>query len=181
MSSLDRFSKQPPNSRHHYAFAHYALRHFAFAQPVRLFGILASELRKEFFDELLKDLDGRISLEDGQRNFTGSDIGFTGVLIQGRPCVVLTMPPANNPAEAYFVAILSRLPTDALQAFLAGNTSGESLIEYFTLERPSLPAPGGEGVLCAWTENDCHLNYGPGPVPRLEDFLLFLKQHVRAA
>ena len=177
MRFLDCLRKPKRNSGHHYRFAHQALRKVAFAEPVRIFDILASTSRAGFFDELLCELDAAIQ-DDGHRNFTGSDIRFSDHAVDGRPCAVLRMPPTRNPTEAYFIAIVSRLPLDQLSSRLHDNTS-ETLIDYYTLERPAQVARKWQSVFCAWTGNGRHLNFGAGPRPWIRRFVPFLTRYIR--
>ena len=177
MGLLDIFSKPKNNSKHHYAFAHYALRQLAFAEPVRIFSILASDARIKLFDDVLLDLDTRIEGTE-RRNFSGADIRFTGVAIADRPCAILQMPTTTNPAEAYFIAIVGRFPLEQLSSHLDSGTA-EALIDYYTLERPVAITPERQSVFCAWTGDDSHLNFGEGPQPTIEQFGTFLAHHLQ--
>jgi hypothetical protein len=158
----------------HYLFAHVALRQVALAQPVQVLSILATEKRTEFFDELLEKQAGHYP-DVGPATFTGADIACTCVRIGGHPAAILTMPPPQHPTEAYFVAIVSRLPTRRF--FTRRNLeNGADLVDYYTLERPvDLDEDGPEpcGVFCGWTK-DAHLNFGTGPQPEFEAFKRFL-------
>ena len=177
MGLRDLFSKPKTNSKHHHFFAHYALRQVAFAEPVRIFGVLASDLRIKFFDDLLRDLDTRT---EERRTFSGSDIRFSGSSIGDRPCAILKMPAPTNPVEAYFIAIVGRLPAEQLSAQLSNAEAGP-LIDYYTLERPVEVTPEDRSVFCAWTDDGSHINYGSGPEPTLEAFSPFLAQHVASS
>ena len=178
MGPNDFFLQQPDKSEHHYAFAHLALREIAFGNPVRIFNILASDRRTEFFDDVLNDLDGLVPPDTGKRNFTGADIRVAGFGIDGRPCALLEMPPTTNPTEAYFIAIVGRLPMDELMSHLHSETA-EPLIDYYTLERPFEITPDCPSVFCAWTPDDTHHNFGAGPEPDLRQFAAFLEQRVQ--
>lgn len=180
MGLLDIFSKPKPkpNSKHHYAFAHYTLRQIAFANPGSIFSFLASDARIGFFNDVLGDLDARI--EDTEcRNFSGEDICFVGTAICDRPCAILQMPPTTNPTEAYFIAIVGRLPLEQLSSNLDSNTT-DTLIDYYTLERPVTIRPWCRSVFCAWAGDGTHLNFGNGPRPTIERFGPFLARHIHS-
>lgn len=158
----------------HYLFAHVALRQVALSQPVQVLSVLATEKRAVFFDEVLETMGEHFS-SLAPRTFTSADLGCVCLRIGGRPAAIITMPPPRHPTEAYFVAIVSRLPTRRF--FTRENLeNGADLVDYYTLERPvdldeTQPAPFG--VFCAWTA-DAHLNYGAGPRPELDEFKKFL-------
>ena len=177
MGLLDFLTKPRKNSKHHYAFAHWVLRDLAFAEPVRIFSMLASDSRTKYFDDVLSDLDTIIEGTE-RRNFSGADIRFVGIAIGDRPCAILQMPPTTNPTEAYFIAIVSRLPREQLSTCLDSNTA-DTLIDYYTLERPVEIRPDRPSVFCAWTQ-DTHLNFGEGPQPNIEQFGPFLAHHVQS-
>ena len=172
-SLLNRFQK---NSKHHYAFAHYALREIAFTNPIRTLNMLCSDHRVEFINDILCQLDTCIE-GTHPRNFTGADIGFHGFTIEQRPCVVLQMPRTTNPTEAFFVAIVG---TILVEQFPADDEPGttEKLIQYFTLERPERITRQRRSVFCAW-DAGIHLNYGNGPAPTLRKFTDSLIMHLR--
>lgn len=166
------------NSEHHYVFAHYALRRFAFAQPLRIFLILGSPKRNEFFDDVLRDVDEWVGA-DQQRNFSGADIQFSGYSVQDRLCAVLEMPETTNPTEAFFIAIVTRYPMEQMDT-LVEEGSEMPLIQYFTLERPAFSSPECPSVFCAWERDDRHMNYGAGPEPTVGAFSEFLIERLHA-
>lgn len=180
MGQLDSYSTPKANSKHHYAFAHYALPHAtfdAFENPAWIFDVLGSEDRTKLFDILLNECDTNIKGAN-QRDFTGADIEFVGALIEDRPCAILRMPPTTTPGEAYFIAIVGRLPLDQLAS---RHDSGpeETPIDYYTLERSIENTPDRPSVFCSWTSDGTHHNYGSGPKPTLEHFYVFLTDYVK--
>lgn len=180
MGIFDRapLAPQPPqeNSKHHYFFAHYALRVAAFQHHLMMFPILTSPERADFFNTLLKTLDNHLQPEDGKRNFSGEDIRFAGFNIEGRPCAMVIMPPANNPAEAHFVAIVSRMKTEEMTWDVMNQEYEVPPIDYYTLELPALPDEDGRGVFCSWSHEEAHLNFGPGSRAEPEEFAEFLRE-----
>lgn len=172
-----RASKQTErNSKHHHAFAHYALRQFAFGDPFRIFSLLVhgesiGYAPAEMFDGILKDLDSHIK-EGKRRSFTGSDIAVTRCTIQGRVGVIVQMPPARNPTEACFIAMVSQYTPDQLEA----GSWDEGTLDYYTFERPFKTEPNYCTVFCAWTEEGRHQNFGLGPRPNLDEVVSFLER-----
>ena len=173
MGLFDFFSKPKQNSKHHHAFAHYALRYVAYSDPLGTFAVLGTDDRVRFLDSLIAELDTKMEGE-GRRNFSGKDIEFFGNSIDGRPCAMLKMPPTTNPAEAYFVAIVSRFTVKEIET-KSEELSMTGLIDYYTLERPVMISEDYQSVFCGWTEDDTHLNFGGGPAPTIKNFFALLK------
>ena len=169
---------QPPpeNSKHHYLFAHYALRVAAFQHHLMMFPILTSPERADFFNTLLKTLDKHLEPEEGKRNFSGEDIHFAGFNIEGRPCAMVIMPPANNPTEAHFVAIVSRKTTEEMTWEVMNQEYETPPIDYYTLELAAFPTEEGKGVFCSWSPDETHSNLGLGSRPDPEEFAEFLRE-----
>ncbi len=118
------------NSEHHYVIAHQMLRKVAFSEPVRIFGSLGSVERIAFLNSLISDM--QLHMPDaGRCSFRGADIKFTACMIHGRACAILEMPPAQNPVEAYFIALVSRLPAARMQQALGDSTTTD-LLDYYT-------------------------------------------------
>lgn len=80
---------------------------------------------------------------------------------QGLVFLVFILPAPCRQTEAYFVA-------GVFPAESAGSASSTPVIRVFTLEHagPSEEA----GVLCEWTANGGHINYGPGALPGVSAF-----------
>jgi hypothetical protein len=165
------------NSEHHYAFAHIALRKFAFAEPVLVFSVLASPDRNRFFNDILADLHEQLQIST-KCSFRGEDIEFFAQRINGRPCAILKMPRPTEPVEAHFIALVSRLGVEQLSDATAQLPAGE-LLDYFTFERPVVVESGEPTVFCGWSADDSHANYGDGPQADLESVIAFLTTKLR--
>jgi hypothetical protein len=172
MGLFSKLFGQKQNSKHHHFFAHLALRQLAFNEPVAIFLLLPSDMRIHAFDQLLNDLDSRIPGTE-RRNFTSADISVFPCTIDQRPCVIIQMPEVRNPAEAYFIGILSRLPHNRLTE--ANGQPPDAVLEYYTLERPNFPTVESPSAFCAWTSEGTHINFGDGPEPTREAFLIWLR------
>jgi hypothetical protein len=160
------------NSEHHYAFAHVALRRIAFAEPIRIFGILASPDRERFIDGVLADIHEQCQIST-RCSFRGRDVEFSGAKINDRPCAILKMPTPTEPVEAHFIALVSRLGVDEFTAEDVESRQGE-LLDYYTFERPVVVEGGRPTVFCSWSEDDSHSNYGEGPEADLQSVVEFL-------
>jgi hypothetical protein len=159
----------------HYMFAHVALRDLAFAEPVKILGILASAAdRVQLFDFVLGEMDARIGDKE-RRSFSSADILFSAALFSDRPCAILQMPPTRAPGEAYFVAIVGRFPVPDPGSKLEAKPN-EALIDYYTLERTIPSSSEEQTVFASWSADGTHSNLGKGCKPSLEDFVSFLKQ-----
>ncbi|WP_035601542.1 hypothetical protein [Haloferula sp. BvORR071] len=171
---------QPPqeNSKHHYFFAHYALRVAAFQHHLMMFPILTSPDRAGFFNELIEVMDKHLGPEDGKRNFSAEDIRFAGFNINDRPCAMVIMPPANQPTEAHFVVIVSRLTTEEMTWEVMNQEYEVPPIDYYTLELPGFPTEDDKGIFCSWAKEDDHTNLGIGSRPDPAEFADFLRDYI---
>ena len=68
--------------------------------------------------------------------------------------IVIEMPPPQIPPDCYFIGIV---PT----------TKGRA--RYFTLESTLIPPPT---MLCEWRPDGSHANFGPGPQPDIDLFVI---------
>jgi hypothetical protein len=115
--------------------------------------------------------------------FDASDISVSNLTIGRAPCIIITMPQPKNITEAYFIAIVSRIPDievksrdrDEPHKDLPGSPVDEIPINYYTLERAFDPEDEGRTRFCEWSEKG-HYNYCEGPLPRMDCFLPFLHE-----
>ena len=150
----------------HYGFAHYALRSVAFDRPLETMAAFASPDAERFLGALVEMVAEQCQGQPGA-GLTVGDLKVHAVRAAGRPCAVLEMPPPRGVTEAHFVALVLQwteplpetepMPKDALR--------------YFTLERGVCLGGPPRTVLCEWTAEGSHRNFGDGPEPRLESFL----------
>jgi hypothetical protein len=174
--------EKPPgdeNSEYHYPFAHIALRQVAFAHPVRIFAILASEDAARLFDDLIAHMES-LTPSSPPCRFRGVDVKVHPCAFQGRPCAIVEMPEPQEAVQAYFVAIVSRLQFEELDAALEDPPEGE-LLDYYTFERPVVISDDRPTVFCRWTADNTHSNMGDGPPPTLARVKEFLEAHVASA
>ena len=158
---IDNTGPLPPGpeisgSRHHYVLGHIALRQICKANPLGFFGAMASEDRDQFCRDVWKTVCEHCD-ETGQPAFTISDVKISTVRVADFPTILIRMPDPLNTAEAHLIAIVLKLKRDI--------TTPPDNIEfaYFTLEK-GVDADGGRRtVLCSWSMDDSHSNYGDGP------------------
>jgi hypothetical protein len=149
---------------HHYALAHYVLRSVAFDDPLAYLGILASPDAHKFLAHLLRSVSERCKNE--QPDFAAEDIAIHPVRVGQYPCAVIELPQPRATAEAYFTAavLLADLQDQVPE-------SAQRKLRYFTLEKGFVLNGPPRTVLCEWTSEGSHVNYGDGPLPQLEAFV----------
>jgi hypothetical protein len=142
----------------HYMYAHRVLPSLFFQDPERFLEILKKEgipFLRFFWDKLGSSLDAGDTHPMHGVNYE------TRVLENGTVITLIELPKPEHVTEAYFVALVFR-PLGA---------SGESIQRYFTLEYGmSLFESGERSVLCEWTIDNRHVNYGDGPEPASQAF-----------
>jgi len=164
--SVPRFTEHD----RHYHFSHRALRDFAFANPVKVFAMLAGPERKPLCKRLLRSFPVHPPIDVG-RSLAYSDMGFSKSIINGRPCWIVQMPQPERGSEAFFVAIWSRATTTEMERPMRGWLWWMQCgIDYLTLEQPASPVDGIETFFCGWVCPGSHRLYGPGPLPNLPAF-----------
>ena len=141
--------------RWHYYFGHISLRRLAFEAPDLLplpdpdevQSLIESAVAEaaEFWGGTARQLDDLIQ-----------KIRFTRRRVGDVDAIIVTMPPPRIASECFFIAICRR--RDGSPA-------------YFTLER-SVFSPT---VLCAWSADGIHLDYGSNPAPTVDAFVEAIK------
>lgn len=181
--SLDN-SNQDRWSPHHYAFAHKALLDVSVHLMGDIFSFFTdcpTAVLNSRLEALLEATD--MLIEDGSvRHYTPSDFKITKHSFGNTPCIIVEMPPPEEPTEAYFVAIVSKVEEADLMhweepphAKLGSGRQKEWTFNYYTLERYSGYVKGRKSMFGEWDSNGRHLNHGGGPDPTLEAFLPFLQ------
>lgn len=156
---------------HHYQFAHHALRSFAFENPLAFLMLLASPEAQEFLSTLMAYVLEECKKTKPQPDLPIEDVALHKGRVGGYPCVVVEMPRPKAITEAFFVAAVLLADLDNLP----DNPKNVEL-RYFTLEKGATFGGGPPTVLCEWTSDHRHLNYGDGPAPRLEMFVQALEE-----
>jgi hypothetical protein len=99
-------------------------------------------------------------------DFDIEDIAVHKVRVGKYPCAVVEMPRPRAITEAFFVAAVLLADPDREMP-----DPKEVVLRYFTLEKGFTFEGPPRTVLCEWTAEGTHCNYGDGPAPRLEAFL----------
>lgn len=166
--SSEAFDKDQINQPRcmHYAFAHLGLRSLAFDDPLRCLAILSSDDSRKFLAYLLRSVEQHCQTRGDQLDFGLEDIVVHSVRMGRFPCSVVQMPEPRGITEAYFVALVLMIDPDA------ESLPDKPELRYFTLEK-GFNVGGGppRTVLCEWTADGTHANYGDGPPPELRAFL----------
>jgi hypothetical protein len=174
-------------SPHHYAFAHGALRDLS----VHLMSCIFSHFTKgpkrtiqARIRKLLKATDALVE-DTAKCHYDVSDFKFTRHSYGDAPCLVVEMPEPQEPGEAYFVAIVSRISEIAVESqeleFKIRGGPGlhkHWLLNYYTLERSPGYAGGAKSFFCEWDAQGRHINHCRGPEGTVGEFLPFLKDFV---
>ena len=150
----------------HYIFAHVALRQFAFNSPYMCVGALGSAEAKRFLGELLEAVEEYCRDEGDVLELEVDQIKPHSRRAGKLACLVIQMPPPRAATEAHLVAIVLKPSSGETAANLP-----EVQVRYFTLEEGVAQQSGSRTVLCEWTPEGEHLNYGEGPPPDIDKFL----------
>jgi hypothetical protein len=139
-------------------FAHRVLPSLFYQDPERFLAILKQDgiaFLRYFWDKLGSSLDAADVHPMHGVNYE------TRILEDGTAIALIELPKPLHVTEAYFVAPVYR-PLSA---------GGESIQRYFTLEYGiKLVEPGERSVLCEWTLDNHHVNFGDGPEPTSRAF-----------
>lgn len=150
---------------HHYVFAHVALRSVAFDHPLGFLGMLASPEPHRLLSDLMQSVSEHCREMEPQPDFHVDDIAVHTVRIGKYPCAAIEMPRPRAMTEAFFVAAVL-----LVDPALGMPDPSEVTLRYFTLEKGMSHDGSPRTVLCEWTRDGTHANYGDGPAPRLESF-----------
>lgn len=179
MSAEQPESVPPPKERphcHHYLFSHVALRQVAFAQPVGCLGVLASPNATAFLSDLWKDVDEHCRERGETSTIQPSEFIVHKCCVGLFPCAIVEMPEPWFITGAYFIAILLQKPIGEIAP-----NDPEVTVMYYTLEKTLDFERGVQTVLCDWTKDGTHRNYGTGPEPTLEAFVKELEKREAAS
>lgn len=141
---------------HHYFYAHRVLPTLAFRDTIQTLDILRSENGLDFLTGLWHDMGRQLRARDR--------LPPDGLQLEMRRdgkylYALVTLPPPLYSPEAYMVAL--QFESELLAPRL----------RYFALELGYLdPAGPRRTVLCEWTAEPAHLNFGDGPPPEVEAF-----------
>ena len=153
-----------------YAFAHYALRQIALAEPLQFLAIAASPDAERFMDAVLQDVAEQFGRKT---SFDATSIKIHLTRVNECPCAVIELPEPRETAEAFMVALV--VPIDISSQQPPQMDSVES--RYFTLEKGFSLSNEPRTVLAEW-DTEGHSNYGDGPAATVDDFVAALRGHI---
>jgi hypothetical protein len=160
----------------HYFFAHYALRQAAFDDPLACLAILASPKEREFLASLWASVARHCEGHGEASGLSVEDVTVYRLRVGEAPCAVIQMPPPRGTTEAYFVAMLLHLPPSGKV-----NEPADINLRYFTLEKGSSMGGASRTVLCEWTKDGSHVNFGEGPEAELSAFIAAVDERLCVA
>jgi hypothetical protein len=151
----------------YYVFAHYVMRDATFELGAACPGVLLSPKRDEFLREMWDHATEAIRQTDPNEKVDA----YPGVEVMplragNFPCVVLKMPEPAGVTECHFVGIVAHMDLSADE-----KPTEQTAMSYFTLERgvgEDMQTP--RTVLCEWSKDGTHSNFGDGPPPEPEMF-----------
>jgi len=150
---------------HHYVLGHVALRSLALENPLRFLSIMGTPDADKFLNAVYQNLVESLK-DEGPPDFTLNDVRYDRGKLGDWLCVVFTLPPPKEVTEVYFCCLAGHLDQND------PNPTPESIkARWFTLEYGLTDDGGKRTVLCEWTKDGTHKNYGDGPEPTLDNFL----------
>lgn len=169
---------------HHYAFAHRVLPQWLFEDPVHLLEALSTDEGTDILRSLWLrvgehfDMSERVAAQG-----LGHEIRTVGAALI---VVLFVLPPPRVMTEAYFVAGVLRVPEESslhgtfdvrvLTLELTDPRQYASEEYLLVLEKSGQDQPGA--VLCEWTREGTHLNFGRYVEPTLEAFFSAVVEEV---
>ncbi|MDK2124067.1 hypothetical protein [Parachitinimonas caeni] len=154
----------------HYVFAHQALRQLCQEDPLRFFAIIGSEEQMDFLAWAWGVTEKNVGEKaDGYRV---EEVAVTRGRILDRPGIIVQLPQPRATAEAHFVGIVLDVP-------LSEASPPEKVgFRYFVLECGTHLDGTERTVLCEWTADGDHRNYGDGPAITVQDFVAAIEKRL---
>lgn len=141
----------------HYFYAHRVLPTLFFQNPQQFLSILTNDglaFLRFFWDRTFENESADDIVPPDGMNYE------TRALEDGTIITIIELPEPDRVAEAYFVAPVFR------------EVAEQPLMRYFTLELGASALDNRKRtVLCEWTSDGKHLNFGDGPEPKSKAFL----------
>jgi hypothetical protein len=146
-----------------YAFAHYALRQLALADPLRFLAIAASPNATHFIDAVLKDVAEQCGRPT---TFEAALVKIYPVRVKEFRGAVIELPEPKETAEAYMVALVVLTNTSSSEPPVPKSVKGR----FFSLKKGFSLSNETRTVL-AECDTTRHPNYGDGPPTTVEAFV----------
>ncbi|MFC1896494.1 hypothetical protein ACFL0Q_07550 [Thermodesulfobacteriota bacterium] len=159
---------------HHYEFAHVALPHLCFDDPLGFFSTLASPEDVDFIGEIWAKVC-QICDPVERIDFSTDDTSIHRTRMKGYPALIFQMPEPKGIAEAFFVCFILRLR----QQDLLFDAAPE--VDCYTLEY-TVDIEDGRYVPCTilagWTRDGTHFDFGEGPEAELGEFIRAVEERI---
>jgi hypothetical protein len=145
----------PPARLWHYEFAHVALRIGTFNHPDQVVRYLSNPATAQLVvKEVLARVAEELRLPREEVQAFARELTVSAKPLDNGTLVIVAMPSPVDDTEAYFVGIAVDDP------------NAPARVKYYTLER----ARRGQTMLCGWSREGGHLNFGEGPAATIEAF-----------
>ena len=151
--------------RHHYEFAHLALRQLCANDPLKFFAIFGSEDQRGFVDWIWKTVEDHVGTP--AQDMRSDEISIVTCRLADSPAILISMPPPKATAEAHAVGLV--LTRTQRELVTEAEADAKPAFRYFTLEAGTNLDGSPRTVLCEWAE-ESHLNFGDGPAADLDAF-----------
>jgi hypothetical protein len=166
--SVERVMEENGPRPQYYIFAHYVMRDATYELGAVMPGVLLSDDRDKFLREMWEQATQAVKQTDPSEKtdpYPGVDVV---PLRAGKfPCVVLKMPEPKGVTECYFIGVVAQVDLSK-----EGEKPNEQTqMSFFTLELgvgEDMKTP--RTVLCEWSKDGTHSNFGDGPPPEPEMF-----------
>jgi hypothetical protein len=165
--------KERPNC-HHYTFAHVALRQMAFSHPVGCLGVLASPDATKFLSDIWKDVDEHCKKRGETSTINPREFVVHKLCLGDYPCAIIEMPEPWFVTGAYFIGIVLKVPINEIDP-----NDRDAPVDYFTLEKTVDFDNAPPAILCAWTKEGSHVNFGTGSEPTVAAFIAELEKRMK--
>jgi hypothetical protein len=152
----------------HYLMAHVALRTVCFDRPSLYFGVMVSDEVTDFLKSLLKSVEDQVGGD--KADFTAEDLKIHPLRVAHFPTMIVEFPTPQVLTEVFFTA--------AILMAKDGEKSVDAEVKYYTLELGAGEEGAARTVLGEWTRAGAHSNFGDGPKPELQDFVMALEKQL---
>ena len=164
---IDRVMEENGPRPQYYVFAHYVLRDATFELGAVMPGVLLSDDREKFLTEMWDQATQAVKSTDPKEPTDA----YPGVEVMplragNFPCVVLKLPAPKGVTECYFVGVVAHMELSKDE-----KPTEETPMSFYTLEMGvGEDMKTSRTVLCEWSKDGTHSNFGDGPPPEAEMF-----------
>jgi hypothetical protein len=162
-----------------YAFAHRALPDFLFHDPMVALALLGRDDASDTLRDYWRFVRDRIDPEHDSPEPGPDAFLVRAFRLEEHLVALIRLPEPLQPVEAYFAAFAVQVDPDALDPDAPPQEHPPA--RYLTLEKTLPVLPGHpEAILCGWTAEGVHQNFGRGVTPDLDAFTNAVVEHLTA-